>query len=184
MAAVDHEGSGRVKRVVVTGSESTGKTTLARDLAAHFGTVWIPEYVRGYLDAKGAELTADDVEPIAMGQIEECDATIAASKHELIVLDTDLLSTETYAAHYYGVRPDWIHNAVLARRADLYLLCDIDVPWKPDPQRDRPHHREQIHQLFRAELEAIGANVVDVRGTWEERFAIAVRAVEEMLNAD
>lgn len=170
-----------MKRVVVTGSESTGKTTLARDLAAHFGTIWLPEYAREYCDARGPNLTFDDVEPIARGQIDACDAAIAGARHDLIVLDTDLLSTAIYSRHYYGECPAWIAAAVRARLGDLYLLCDIDVPWTPDAVRDRPHHRAELQRIFRDELEALGANVVDVRGTWKERFAIAVGAVERLL---
>ncbi|MHB0972600.1 MAG: AAA family ATPase [Thermoanaerobaculia bacterium] len=170
-----------MKCVVVTGSECTGKTTLARDLAAHFDTIWVPEYARGYCDVHGANLTFDDVEPIAREQIDACDTALALTPRDLIVLDTDLLSTAIYSRHYYGQCPDWIERAARARRGDLYLLCDIDVPWTPDAVRDRPHHRVELQALFRNELNALGANVVDVRGTWEERFAIAVRAVERLL---
>lgn len=169
-----------MKRVVVTGSECTGKTTLARDLAEHFGVLWIPEFVRGYFDSKGGPLTFEDVEPIARGQIEECDAAAvraAALGIQFVILDTDLLSTAIYSRHYYGECPAWIDAAVRARRGDLYLLCDIDVPWTEDPQRDRPEQRNEMQQLFREGLRAIGANVIDVRGTWTERFAIAVRAL-------
>lgn len=170
-----------MKRVVVTGSESTGKTTLARDLAEHFGTIWVPEYARGYCDERGPNLTFDDVEPIARGQIDECDTAIAGARRDLIVLDTDLLSTAIYSRHYYGECPAWIDAAVRDRRGDLYLLCDIDVPWTPDAVRDRPRQRAEVQALFREGLEALGAHVVDVRGTWEERFPIAVGAVERLL---
>jgi NadR type nicotinamide-nucleotide adenylyltransferase len=166
--------------VTVTGSECTGKTTLARDLAGRFGTVWVPEFARDYLVEKTATRTipldASDVEPIARGQIAAEDRGVAAARG-LVILDTDLLSTTVYAHHYYGACPAWIEEAARDRRADLYLLCDIDVPWVPDQARDRPHRREHMHALFVQALEALGARYVTIRGGWDERFATAVAAV-------
>ena len=166
--------------VVVTGSESTGKTTLAADLARHFGGVFVPEFVRQYADQKmattGAPLDASDVEPIAHGQIALHDGVIASARG-LVVLDTDLVSTVVYARHYYGGCPAWIEQAAWERRGELYLLCDIDVPWVAGPHRDRPHLREHMHALFAAALATLGAPVVPIRGSWAERFGTAVRAV-------
>lgn len=166
--------------VVVTGSESTGKTTLAGDIARHFGTVWAPEFARTYLDEKiatsGTPLDEHDVEPIARGQIAVEDRAIAQA-HGLAVLDTDLVSTTIYARHYYGTCPPWIEQAAPERRGDLYLLCDIDVPWVADPQRDRPHLRLHMHDLFVRALEALGAPYVTIRGSWAERREMAIAAV-------
>jgi HTH-type transcriptional regulator, transcriptional repressor of NAD biosynthesis genes len=173
-----------MKRVVVTGSESTGKTTLAADLARHFATVCVPEFARAYLDEKAARtglpLDETDVEPIARGQIAAEDRGVATARG-LIVLDTDLVSTTVYARHYYGRCPEWIEQAARDRRADLYLLCDIDVPWVSDPQRDRPHMRSHMHALFVEALEALGARYVTIRGSWGERRATAVAVVSSEL---
>jgi HTH-type transcriptional repressor of NAD biosynthesis genes len=167
--------------VVVTGSESTGKTTLAGDLARHFGTVWAPEFSRIYLDEKaattGLPLDAGDVEQIARGQIAVEDRAIAEASG-LAVLDTDLVSTTVYARHYYGSCPAWIDEAARERRGDLYLLCDIDVPWVADQARDRPHERAHMHGLFVAALEALGARYVTIRGSWAERRRAAIAAVD------
>jgi NadR type nicotinamide-nucleotide adenylyltransferase len=173
-------GQSKALVVTVTGSECTGKTTLARNLADRFGTVWVPEFARRYLDEKeaatGLPLDAGDVEPIARGQLAAEDGGLAAAGG-LIILDTDLVSTTVYARHYYGACPAWIEEAARDRRADLYLLCDIDVPWVPDPARDRPHMREHMHALFVEALEALGARYATIRGGWDERFANAVAAV-------
>jgi NadR type nicotinamide-nucleotide adenylyltransferase len=173
-----------MKRVVVTGSESTGKTTLAANLARHLGTVWVPEYAGEYLDEKGATtglpLDVSDVEPIARGQIAAEERGAAMAKG-LLVLDTDLLSTTVYARHYYGACPAWIERAARDRRADLYLLCDIDVPWVADPRRDRPHLREHIHSLFLGALEALGSPYVTIRGAWSDRLATAIAAVSTLV---
>jgi NadR type nicotinamide-nucleotide adenylyltransferase len=179
------EGPARRPRVVVlTGAESTGKTTLSARLAAHYTVPWGPEFVRGYADAKGAPLDATDVEPIARGQIALEDGILAAAltaRARAVVLDTDLLSTAVYARHYYGDCPPWIERAVIRRRADLYLLCHPDVAWVADPQRDGPEARAVIHELFVAKLAAIGARVVDVRGDWEERERRARGMVDALL---
>ena len=174
-----------MKRVVVTGSECTGKTTLAGDLARQFGTVCVAEYAREYLDRKvattGLPLDERDVEPIARGQIAAEDRGAATAKR-LLVLDTDLVSTTVYARHYYGACPAWIDQAARDRRGDLYLLCDIDVPWVADSVRDRPHHREHIHALFVEALDTLGAPYVLIRGSWAARLTTAVAAVSEVLD--
>jgi NadR type nicotinamide-nucleotide adenylyltransferase len=169
-------------RVVVTGSECTGKTTLAEHLAARFGAPWSAEYARAHQEAKPVPLDAGDVEPIARGQIALEDRARSEAMTGLVVHDTDLVSTWVYARHYYGGCPDWIEQAARDRRADLYLLCHPDVPWVADGlTRDAAGIREQMHGRFARALEAIGARVVDVTGPWAEREARAIRAVEGRL---
>lgn len=168
------------RKVVLTGSECTGKTTLATDLARHYDTVWVPEYVRGYAESKRAPLDADDVEPIAHGQIAAQDTALERARG-LLILDTDLLSTVVYAEHYYGGCPGWISAMAKTRRADLYLLCDIDAPWTADSQRDRPDSRETMQALFREALNSRGFRFVDIRGDWRKRFQTARQAIDELV---
>ncbi|MHB8797369.1 MAG: AAA family ATPase [Thermoanaerobaculia bacterium] len=170
----------RPLRVVVTGSECTGKTTLARALVKRFGAPWVPEFCRGWQDAKGAPLEAEDVEPIARGQIAEADAA-EASARDLLVLDTDLFSTAVYARHYYGSCPAWVEEAARSRLADLYLLCAPDLPWAADGIRDRGEAREEMHRLFAGELAGAGADVRLVSGTGPDRTEAAAAAVAEAL---
>ena len=169
-----------VRRVTVTGSESTGKTSLAARLASHFDTVWAREFSRQYAIAKRTPLNAADVEPIALGQMRNEDEVLGRAQ-SLAILDTDLLSTAVYATHYYGECPAWIEQAAQARLADLYLLCDIDVPWVPDAARDRPHARAELHAAFVAKLEQYGAPYTIVRGGWSAREAIAFSSVEALM---
>jgi len=172
----------RPPRVVVTGSESTGKTTLAARLAAHYGTAWTPEFARAYVDALARPLARDDVEPIARGQLaSERHAETRADR--LLVLDTDVLSTLVYGEHYYGHAPEWIEAALRRHPASLYLLCDVDVPWVPDPQRDRGDAREEMHALFAAAVRRTGVPSVLIRGDWDQRFRVAVAAVDGLLGA-
>jgi NadR type nicotinamide-nucleotide adenylyltransferase len=169
-------------RVVITGPECTGKTTLAQTLAAHFKAPWLPEFVRAYYDGKGRQLDVTDVEPIARGQMREEDLVLS-SEPPLLVKDTDLLSTVIYSWHYYGRCPEWIAEEARERAGDLYLLCDVDVPWVPDGQRDRPRQREEMYQLFRGKLEMAGARVVPIHGGWKQRDTVAMTAVRQLLSS-
>jgi len=169
--------------VVVTGSECTGKTTLARELAARFAAPCSPEFAREYLERKGVSLVADDVEPIARGQVASEDAASASAAADgVVVKDTDLVSTVVYAHHYYGGCPAWIESAARDRLGDLYLLLHPDVPWVEDGlQRDRPAGRALLHGLFRQRLAALGARVVDITGDWPARRTLAAEAVRALL---
>lgn len=176
------EGGRALRRIVVTGSECTGKTTLAGALAVHFGVPCAGEFSRAYAERLAPrELTAADVEPIARGQIAFEDAACEQARARgasLVVLDTDLSSTVVYAQHYYGSCPAWIEDAARARRAELYLLCLPDLPWIADGVRDRPRVREAIHALFAEWLAALGARVTTVGGAGDARLAAALAAVE------
>jgi NadR type nicotinamide-nucleotide adenylyltransferase len=173
-----------VKRVVLTGSESTGKTTLAARLAVHYGVEWVPEFVREYAVRKSAPLDFDDHGPIARGQLEVEDAYRRRAELRgdgLLIGDTDLLSTVVYCAHYFGRCPPWIEEAARARQPDLYLLLDIDIPWLPDPVRDRGESREEMQALFRDAVERSGVPFLLIAGTEQMRFERAVMAVDSLL---
>lgn len=175
--------AGDLVRVCVTGPESTGKTSLAQRLAEWANTEWVPEASRVYAERKVVPLTAHDVGPIAREHIALADAAAGRAQargRSMLVLDTDLLSTVVYARHYYGAAPWWVERAERERRADLYLLCDVDVPWIPDGIRDRPENREAMLALFHRALASRHANVVRVRGGWEERWATARDAVRAL----
>ena len=169
--------------VVITGSECTGKTTLAAALAQRFDAPWSKEFAREYVDVKQRTLDASDVEPIARGQLageETADRQAADRGRGIVIRDTDLHSTVVYARHYYGDCPDWVVESARARTGDLYLLLCPDVPWVADGlKRDRPDEevRSLIHAQFRERLAAAGAWVVEITGTWSERQARAVAAV-------
>ena len=171
-----------MRRVVVTGSEGTGKTTLTRRLAEHFRAPWVAEYAREYAGAVHRSLGVDDVAPIARGQIALEDAVLR-EQPALVFLDTDLVSTLVYARHYYGTEPDWLVSAARDRLADLYLLVDIDLPWQPDGIRDQPHARAGIQALFRQTLHILGAQFTDIRGSNDARFDAAREIVEDFIAA-
>ncbi|MEO7712026.1 MAG: ATP-binding protein, partial [Gemmatimonadaceae bacterium] len=119
--------TGAPRRICVTGPESTGKTTLARQLAESAGAPWVAEASRIHAERVGRPLLASDVEPIASAHIVMADdgaARAALAGAPLLFLDTDLISTVIYARHYYGAVPRWIEREARMRLAHLYLLCD------------------------------------------------------------
>ena len=155
-------------RICLIGPECTGKTVLAQRLARELGAVYVAEYAREYAEARGNELSATDVEPIARGQIANEDAARDAAR---VVLDTDLISTLVYARHYYGQCPAWIADEARRRRADLYLLMDTDLAWQSDPVRDSgDDSREDLFDAFRRALDEFGANWVIASGEGEARW--------------
>lgn len=169
-------------RVVLTGSESTGKTTLAGELARHYDAALVPEFVREFAEAKGGVIDFSDHGPIARGQMALEDAEIALGR-PIVVQDTDLLSTVIYCKHYFGRVPDWIVSEAAARRPDLYLLCEIDLPWIADGVRDRGHLRDEMQELFREAVMRSGAAVAVVSGEGPERLERAIDAVDALLLA-
>jgi NadR type nicotinamide-nucleotide adenylyltransferase len=165
-------------RVCVTGAESTGKTELARRLAEHFGAPWVPEYSREYAERVGRELSYMDVMPIARGQM-ELEQRRSIGARDLIVLDTDLVSTVVYSRHHFGACPAMVEGLARARLADLYLLLEIDVPWVADPVRDTGATRDALHRDFHRALGDFSATVERVAGTWEKRLEQAIEVVEK-----
>ncbi|MBI4423060.1 MAG: AAA family ATPase [Elusimicrobia bacterium] len=168
------------KRVCVFGPESTGKTTLARALAARLSTVWVPEYARAYLEAQGGELAAGDIPHIARGQRAAEDA-LARDANRVLVCDTDLLSTVIWSDTLFGSCPDWIRDEARLRRYDLTFLLDVDVPWVRDPVRYLPEQRRSFFERCRRELELHGRRYVVLSGPPKERLAEAARQARALL---
>jgi NadR type nicotinamide-nucleotide adenylyltransferase len=176
-----------IARVVVIGSECTGKTELAEWLAGELDVPSSAEYAREYAERRhgGAALAASDVDPIARGQLALENQALAASRARgtpLVLHDTDLLSTRVYATAYYGESavPAWLRDATLTRRADLYLFCDIDVPWATDAVRDAGADRERMQHQFADALALHGAPCVAVSGERRARREAALAAIRAL----
>lgn len=167
-----------VINVAILGAESTGKTTLCRDLAEHFGCPWVPEYMRTYLQAKWDKqqltCTWDDLLPIAQGQIDlenklAKQAAQMPDKARYLFCDTSLFELMVYSNWYYGDCPAALTKAALAQHYDLVLLTDVDIPWVADDLRDSPHQREEISAYFASQLKSHSINFRRVGGDRNER---------------
>ena len=168
-------------RVAITGPESTGKSTLSRLLAEHYATTWAPEYARQYLEENGSSYTLHDLEEIARGQL-DAEAAAVAIAHEVVFFDTDLLVIKIWAEDAFGQCPAWIRSYLEQQRYDLVLLPGIDLPWEFDPLREHPHRRQYFYALYLHELQAMGANYVEISGTSNQRFEQARKAVDALKN--
>ena len=167
------------KRVVVFGPESTGKSTLTRNLATHFDTIAVPEYARAYLEEQNGELSLEDIPHIARGQISS-EESLAPHCNRLLFTDTDVLATTVWSHFLYGECPKWIEEAADERPADLYLLTDVDVPWVEDVIRYLPENRSDFLEKCEVTLKAHGRNYVRLSGSWDQRFSNAVEAVSAL----
>ena len=181
-----------VRRVCVYGPESTGKTTLTRQLAEHYDTIWVPEYARPYLDRANAErvlptpesfVIAEDIPEIAKGHARTEDAAATLARR-VVFIDTDLVTTTLYSDFYFGACPEAVRREADRRTYDLTLLLDVDVPWVADPLRDQPDDRGGWMARFRGALEARQRPYTLVRGGWKERFETACTAVDALLSED
>jgi NadR type nicotinamide-nucleotide adenylyltransferase len=169
-----------VRRVCVFGPESTGKSTLARDLAARFGTVHASEFARGLLDRKDGRCDPGDIPLIARGQAASEDA-LARQADRILFCDTDVLTTTIWSEVLFGNCPEELRAEAERRRYDLYLLTDVDVPWVQDGQRYLPYARAEFMERCVRALESRGRPYVRIRGTWTERFEAAVAAVQDLM---
>jgi NadR type nicotinamide-nucleotide adenylyltransferase len=171
-----------VKKVVLTGPESVGKSTLAQQLAQHFQTHWLPEYGREYYEQVMPHFDYLGISHIAGGHLmHEEEALLRANK--ILFLDTDLILTEIWSEIYFQRCPEWIRtvNHLPAQRADLYLLLKPDVPWVNDGTRSFGHIREEQFNQIRKELEKRHLPYRVVEGTFEERKQKAIDAVKNSI---
>lgn len=175
------------RRVCLVGAESTGKTTLAQELARHFQTTWVPEYGREYSERKLAETggyhwQADEFVHIAEMQCQREDEA-ARQANRVLICDTDAFATSIWYRRYFAARSPAVEAiAARQRRPDLYLLTDSNTPFVQDGTRDGENIRGWMHETFRAELHAQQRPYQLLTGTRRERFAQAVAAIETLLH--
>lgn len=168
------------KRVCVFGPESTGKSTLAKNLAAHFRTVFVPEYARTHLEPRDGKIARVDMRMIAAGQAASEDALVYQANRVLFA-DTDLLATVIWSHWLFDECDEWIYQQALNRSYDLYLLTDVDVPWVEDAVRYLPKERKSFLEKCQETLDEVNRPYVMISGDWDQRLASAIAAVEPLL---
>ncbi len=139
-------------KIVLFGPESTGETTLSRQLARHYNSVWVPEYARDYLQNKWNNerktCEAEDLLPIAEGQM-KLENELSQKTDSILICDTDLLETKVYSeAYYLGCCNPILEKFALENTYDLYFLTYIDTPWEADDLRDKPNERKKMFEAF------------------------------------
>ncbi|MCS6968503.1 MAG: ATP-binding protein [Cytophagales bacterium] len=187
MTASLYQHRASVKKIVIFGPECSGKTTLARQLANFFHTSWSPEFARPYLtyknlieqrDKHGIISLYEDIEPMAIGQMAMEDHAIACATNGMVFHDTNLLTNLVYSQYYFGKSPTWLAEMVRHRVYDGYLLMVPNLPWQADGLRDRPHHRNELLEIFRQALEQYHCCYALVSATGQERFHEALKILQ------
>ncbi|HEY0677088.1 MAG TPA: ATP-binding protein [Chitinophagaceae bacterium] len=175
-----------VKKIAIIGPESTGKSTLSEQLASHYRSLWVPEFAREYLLKHGTSYTYDSLLDIAKGQLALEDAYIEATerafeknKSPYLFIDTEMRVMKVWCEFVYGKCHQWILDRIRERRYDLYLLCNTDLPWTPDPLREYPdpEPRNELFSIYHSLLSEQSTPWVIISGDYEERLQSAISAV-------
>ena len=182
-----------MKKIVILGPESTGKSTLCEQLAAHFKTNWVKEYAREYLLTNGMQYTYENLLDIAKGQVAEEELAEEAgietiqqqttnNKQQTLFIDTDMYVMKVWCEYVFNRCHHWILNRIVERQYDLYLLCNIDLPWIKDELREYPDlkSREKLYRHYKEIITNQQVPWVDIRGSYEERLVRAIAAVERL----
>ena len=167
-----------MKKIVITGPESSGKTTLAEQLAAHFHTLHVKEYSRIYLHNLSRPYEEADLFNIAKGQLASEEVAKAKVK-DLLICDTSLEVIKIWSEVKYNHCHPWILEQYQQQQVNLYLLCSPDIPWEYDPQRENPADRNVLFKRYQHEL--TGKSVIEIRGSREERLRSAIQSTETLL---
>ena len=166
------------KIVVITGAESTGKSTLAESLALHYKVPYIREIARDYVESLNRNYNYNDIIQIAKSQVEILKG-YKDSKHPFIFVDTWLIITKIWFEKVYNLIPDWLIEEIKNTEIDLFLLCDIDLPWEYDPIRENGGiQREILHKTYIEELKRYNFKYKIVSGQNEARLKKAIQIID------
>ena len=151
-------------KVIVTGAESSGKTTLCNALAEHFNIPFIAEFAREFLNKLDGNYTQDDLLAIAKGQLQS--EQLTTNTNQLSLQDTDLITIKIWSEYKYGNCDNWILEQIKKQKKEIrfYLLCKPDTPWEADPLRENPNNRDQLFEIYKKDLENLGHDYYVVEG--------------------
>lgn len=167
-----------MKKVVLTGPESTGKTTLANHLSQIFEVGSVEEYARKYLEQLDRPYTQSDLKEIAQGQIlAENEQKRSSDK---LICDTDLLTIKVWSEFKYASCDPWIIEQLKKRMPDLYLICYPDLEWQFDPQRENPNDVKELFEIYLAEVKKLKVSYEIIQGKGESRFKRAEEALRKI----
>lgn len=169
-----------IKKIAITGPESTGKSTLSKQLSDYYDAVLVEEYAREYIDNLKRPYTQEDILKIAKRQ-KEIEFQKSTETDQILFADTELIVTKIWSEIKYNNCHPWILENIDKQDYDLYLLCDIDLAWEADPQREHPHLRKHLFDLYKKELLNRKLNFKIISGKKDERFENACRFIEAYL---
>jgi len=172
-----------MKKIVVIGPESTGKTTLCEQLAAHYKTSWCPEFAREYLMDNGMDYQYEDLVTIAYGQLEQEDRLLLDAKNGLYFIDTDMYVMKVWCEVVFEQCHKWILKQIAARRYDLYLLCNTELPWIADELREYPDlvTRQRLFHMYKDIVVNSGVQWVEIKGeNHMQRLLAAVNVIDQL----
>ena len=163
-------------KIILIGTESSGKTTLAADLADYYGLDFAPEFARGYLQQLREPYTYADVLNIAKGQK-------AIEKEGLKIFDTDLLVVKVWIQEKYKLKVDWIEKEISNYGNRLYLLCDYNIPYEYDKLREHPDliDRERLYYKYKQLLRELNFSFLEVAGDPDERLKKSIHFIDSMV---
>ena len=192
-----------LKKIVIIGPESTGKSFLSSYLAEHYKTLWVKEYAREYLLTHGTAYSFDDLLVIAKKQLELEEEGITeiqkksfpeqqesinqetkVSRPYPLFIDTNMVVMKVWCEFVFNRCHQWILDKVVERKYDLYLLCNIDIPWVKDELREYPDQetREKLYHHYKDIMINQSVPWVDITGDYEERLLKALSAVDKLCN--
>ncbi|WP_462254886.1 AAA family ATPase [Ferruginibacter sp.] len=181
-----------MKKIVIIGPESTGKSTLCEQLAAQYKTIWVKEYAREYLLKNGTDYTFENLLDVAKGQLEKEQLAVDYWQPEnkskidnlksAIFIDTDMYVMKVWCEFVFEKCHHWILNRIVERKYDLYLLCNTDLPWVKDELREYPdlENRQKLYHHYKDIMVNQNVPWVDISGGYEERLGKAIAAVESI----
>ena len=169
------------KRILILGPESTGKSTLAKDLAIHFGEPWVPEFAREYLEKLERPYQFEDLAEIGKGQV-KLEDQLAEKAQKFLFCDTDLRVIHIWSEHRFGKTDPWVLEEIQQRKYELILLTDTDLPWEPDPLREYPEleMRQYFFEKYRKLAEQSGFPYLIVSGDREKRLKFSLEAIQAL----
>ena len=172
-----------MKKIVIIGPESTGKSTLCEQLAAHYKTVWCPEYAREYLETNGKAYSYEDLLSIAKGQLALEDETALNAMNSLFFVDTNMYVMQVWCEYVFNKCHQYIIDKIVERKYDLYLLCDVDLPWSFDELREYPDEqpRKELFRYYHELMINQSTPWVNISGSYDERLKKAIAAVDKII---